>query len=88
MFFITDWARQGATEFFLYRTSEYNTDGLYEGGVRAGYIHGENEWEVAVFGRNITDEENMKGGIEFNNNTAFDNEPRVWGITFRKNWGM
>jgi len=87
LFVFTDWARQGRTDFFLYETLEYYTDGNFEGGIRAGYIHGDDEWELAVFGRNITDEENMKGGIEFNNNTAFDNEPRVWGITFRKNWG-
>ena len=24
--------------------------------------------------------------IDFNNNTGFDNEPRIWGITFRMNW--
>ena len=30
---------------------------------------------------------NLKGAIDFNNNTGFDNEPRIWGITFRKNWG-
>jgi iron complex outermembrane receptor protein len=87
MFFFTDWARQGATNFLLYESAEYQTDGNFEGGVRVGYIHGANEWEVAIFGRNITDEENMKGGIDFNNNTAFDNEPRIWGLTFRKNWG-
>lgn len=87
VFFFTDWARQGRTNFFLYDSAEYYTDGDFEGGVRAGYIHGDNDWELAVFGRNITDEENMKGGIDFNNNTAFDNEPRIWGITFRKNWG-
>jgi iron complex outermembrane receptor protein len=87
VFFMTDWARQGETNFFLYDSAEYFSDGNFEGGVRAGYIHGDNEWEVAVFGRNITDEENIKGGIDFNNNTAFDNEPRIWGITFRKNWG-
>ena len=87
LFFLTDWARQGKTNFFLYESREYYSDGNFEGGIRAGYIHGNNEWEVAVFGRNITDEENMKGGIDFNNNTAFDNEPRIWGISFRKNWG-
>jgi iron complex outermembrane receptor protein len=87
VFFFTDWARQGKTNFFLYDSAEYVTSGNFEGGVRAGYIHGDNEWEIAVFGRNITDEENMKGGIDFNNNTAFDNEPRIWGLTFRKNWG-
>jgi len=88
VFFLTDWARQGKTNFFLYESAEYYSDGNFEGGLRAGYIHGDNDWEVAVFGRNITDEENLKGGIDFNNNTGFDNEPRIWGITFRKNWGM
>ena len=87
IFFMTDWARQGKTNFFLYESAEYYSDGNFEGGLRAGYIHGDNEWEVAVFGRNITDEENLKGGIDFNNNTAFDNEPRIWGLSFRKNWG-
>ncbi len=86
VFFFTDWARQGKTNFFLYDSAEYYSDGNFEGGLRAGYIHGDNDWEISVFGRNITDEENMKGGIDFNNNTAFDNEPRIWGITFRKNW--
>jgi iron complex outermembrane receptor protein len=87
IFLFADYARQGNTNFFLYESAEYQTDGNQETGVRVGYIHGANEWEVAIFGRNITDEENMKGGIDFNNNTAFDNEPRIWGITFRKNWG-
>jgi iron complex outermembrane receptor protein len=41
------------------------------------------QYEVAVFGRNITDEENPKGGIDFNNFTGFDNEPRVVGVSFR-----
>ena len=86
VFFYTDWARQGKTNFFLYEAREYFSSGNFEGGIRAGYIHGDADWELSVFGRNITDEENLKGGIDFNNNTGFDNEPRVWGITFRKNW--
>ena len=48
---------------------------------RIGYSHNGGQWEVALFGRNITDEENVKGGIDFNNLTAFDNEPRVVGVT-------
>ncbi len=40
---------------------------------------------IAVFGRNITDEENVIGGIDFNNNTAFVNEPRVIGVSFNAN---
>ena len=87
LFFFTDWARQGKTNFFLYDSAEFYSSGNFEGGVRVGYIHGDNDWEVALFGRNITDEENLKGGIDFNNNTGFDNEPRIWGLTFRKNWG-
>ena len=86
VFFFTDWATQGRTNFVLYEAKEFYSDGNFEGGLRAGYIHGDNEWEVSVFGRNITDEENLKGVIDFNNNTGFDNEPRVWGVTFRKNW--
>jgi outer membrane receptor protein involved in Fe transport len=86
VFFFTDWARQGQTNFFLYDSYEYFSDGNFEGGLRAGYIHGDGDWELSIFGRNITDEENLKGGIDFNNNTGFDNEPRIWGITFRKNW--
>lgn len=86
VFFFTDWASQGKTNFVLYEAAEYYSNGNFEAGLRAGYIHGDNEWEVSVFGRNITDEENLKGVIDFNNNTGFDNEPRIWGITFRKNW--
>ncbi|MDH3442244.1 MAG: hypothetical protein OEM63_15910, partial [Gammaproteobacteria bacterium] len=59
----------------------------YEGGLRIGYINTEDNWELTAFGRNITDEENVKGGIDFNNLTGFDNEPRIFGLTFRKGWG-
>ena len=34
-----------------------------------------------------TDEENLKGVIDFNNNTGFVNERRIWGATFRYNFG-
>ena len=86
-FVFTDWFRQGRTNFFLYESAEYFSEGNFEGGLRIGYINTENNWELTAFGRNITDEENLKGGIDFNNNTAFDNEPRIWGLTFRKGWG-
>ena len=38
---------------------------------------------MALFARNITDEDNVKGGIDFNNNTGFVNDPRVIGISVR-----
>lgn len=82
LFFFTDWAFQGETQFFLYESAEFFSDDTYEGGARIGYSHNDGQWEVALFGRNITDEENPKGGIDFNNLTGFDNEPRVIGVSF------
>jgi iron complex outermembrane receptor protein len=81
IFAYTDWAMQGDTNIFIYESKEYKTEDQYEGGLRAGYrqTSGKYDWEVAAFARNITDEENIQGGIDFNNNTAFDNEPRIWG---------
>jgi iron complex outermembrane receptor protein len=83
MFFYTDWAFQGETHFFIYEAEEFQSDGNFEGGARIGYSHDGGKWEVALFGRNITDEENVKGAIDFNNLTGFDNEPRVVGVSFR-----
>jgi iron complex outermembrane receptor protein len=83
LFFYTDWAFQGETQFFIYESAEYFSDDTFEGGARIGYSHDDGKWEVALFGRNITDEENVKGGIDFNNLTGFDNEPRIAGISFK-----
>jgi iron complex outermembrane receptor protein len=82
LFFYTDWAFQGKTNFFIYEAEEFQSDGNYEGGARIGYAANGGKWEVAVFGRNITDEENVKGAIDFNNLTGFDNEPRIIGASF------
>jgi iron complex outermembrane receptor protein len=35
-----------------------------------------------VFGRNITDQTRIVGGIDFNNLTGFLNEPRTVGVEF------
>ncbi len=82
-FAFTDWAYQGETNIFLYESTEYQTDGQFEGGLKLGYAQDDGSWEFAVFARNITDEENIKGGIDFNNNTAFVNEPRIVGATLK-----
>jgi len=82
-FFYTDWAFQGETQFFIYESAEYFSDESYEGGARIGYSHDNGKWELALFGRNITDEENVKGGIDFNNFTGFDNEPSIIGVSFK-----
>ena len=82
-FIFTDWAFQGDTNFFLYEAAEFQSKDTFEGGLRIGYSMNDGQYEVAVFGRNITDEENVKGAIDFNNLTGFDNEPRVIGVSFR-----
>ena len=76
----TDWYLQGATNFFLYRSAEYHTNGNYEGGLRIGYVAPTKIWELAFYARNITDQANLQGGIDFNNLTGFVSDPRVIGV--------
>lgn len=79
----TDWVRQGETNIFLYESEEFNHDGNFEGGARVGYIFNDGGYEVGAFVRNITDEENLIGAIDFNNLTGFVNQPRVFGVSLR-----
>lgn len=83
LFAYTDWTYQGATNFFLYESLEFNANNQWEGGLRIGYARTDGQWEIAGFVRNITDADNVKGGIDFNNNTAFVNDPRVFGVSAR-----
>lgn len=80
IFIFTDWAFQGHTNFFLYESEEFYSSGNFEGGLRVGYRDFDSGIEGAFFVRNITDEENLVGGIDFNNLTGFVNEPRIWGF--------
>lgn len=87
MFAQVDYALQGETQLLLYATEEYRTNGTFELGARMGYRFGDDlQHEVSLFGRNLTDEANLKGGIDFNNNTGFVNEPRVIGVAFGTRW--
>ena len=81
----TDWAYKGDTNFFLYESAEFGQDGYWEGGLRLGY-KSELGYDVSVFGRNITDEEALTGGIDFNNLTGFVNEPQIFGVEL--NWQL
>jgi iron complex outermembrane receptor protein len=80
LYFFTDWAFYGEINMPLYEAVEFQTDNQKEGGLRVGYRNNESGLEIAAFGRNITDEDNVLGFIDFSNNTGFVNEPRVWGI--------
>mgnify|MGYP002622638326 FL=1 len=77
-----DYTNLGETNFFLYESREYGFDENWELGLRIGYGWGPQE--IALFGRNVTDEENLIGGIDFNNNAGFVNEPRTFGITYKR----
>jgi iron complex outermembrane receptor protein len=83
LFAFTDWAYQGKTNLFLYESVEFQTDDQIEGGLKFGWAKTDGSLEVAAFARNITDEDNIKGGIDFNNNTAFVNEPRIIGVSLK-----
>ena len=80
VFVFTDWAYRSKVNFFLYESAEYNDDKLIEGGLRLGYRAPGSKWEVAAFGRNITNDRSLEGGIDFNNLTGFVNDPRVLGV--------
>ena len=81
--YLSFWAYQGKTNIFIYESAEFNTNNQIEGGLRVGYAKLDGTFEVAAFVRNILDADNVKGGIDFNNNTAFVNDPRVFGISAR-----
>jgi iron complex outermembrane receptor protein len=82
-FIYTDWAYRSETNFFLYRSAEFTGKDLLEGGLRAGYNWGNGKYEAAIFGRNITNQVRVTGGIDFNNLTGFINDPRTFGVQFK-----
>lgn len=87
LYFQTDWMYQSDMQFLLYGTEEFNSGDTFEGGVRVGFASDSGRWDLGLFGRNITDEENLKGIVDFNNNTGFVNDRRIWGATLRIHFG-
>jgi outer membrane receptor protein involved in Fe transport len=81
LFAYTDWFQQGYTNIFLYQSKEFYSKGDFEGGLKLGYAKQDGSYEIAAFARNITNEVNLRGGIDFNNLTGFVNEPRIVGIS-------
>ena len=77
-FIATDWNIQGYTSFVPYKSVEFTSDGNFEGGVKIGYDW--SNYEVAVFGRNITNEKNLKGVID-NYMAGVYNDPRIIGVS-------
>jgi iron complex outermembrane receptor protein len=78
LYAFTDWYYRSKIQFFLYESVEFSDDRLLEGGLRLGYRT--DRFDVAAFARNITKDVSAVGGVDFNNLTAFVNEPRIFGI--------
>jgi iron complex outermembrane receptor protein len=76
-----DWAYQSEKHFFLYDSVEFVSN-AFELGLRLGYAWNLARYEVALFGRNITDAEIVRNGIDFNNLTGMMNDPRIIGVEF------
>ncbi|QGZ41369.1 iron complex outermembrane receptor protein [Pseudoduganella flava] len=82
----TDWSYRSSYNFFLYEAVEYKAKDLLEGGLRVGYKWGDGKYDLALYGRNITNEVQSVGAIDFNNMTGILNEPRTYGVQFRMNF--
>ncbi|KAF1005712.1 MAG: Vitamin B12 transporter BtuB [Burkholderia gladioli] len=82
-FVYTDWNYRSEVNFFLYDSAEFRSKPFLEGGVRVGYNWDFGKREVALYGRNITNQHVITGGVDFNNRTAFVNDPRIVGVEFR-----
>ena len=48
-----------------------------------GYLWADGKYEIAAFGRNITNKIVAVGAIDFNNLTGFINDPRTYGVQFK-----
>ncbi|WP_038495669.1 TonB-dependent receptor [Janthinobacterium agaricidamnosum] len=86
VFVFTDWSYRSKINFFLYQAEEFTGKSLLEGGLRVGYTWQEGKYEVAAFGRNITNTRRVTGAIDFNNLTGFLNDPRQFGVQFKGNF--
>jgi iron complex outermembrane receptor protein len=83
LFAFTDWAYRSSVNFFLYDSVEFRGKSSLEGGLKIGYKSLANNYEVAVFGRNITNQIRATSGIDFNNLTTMVTEPRIIGVEVR-----
>ena len=79
LFLFADVRLRGKTNFFLYESVEFVSGTQFDGGLRVGYRNRPGRYEIAIFARNVTNEHNVLGGIDFNNLTAYVNEPRIVG---------
>ena len=79
LYLFSDWKLKGKTSDFLYESIEFTFGTQFEGGLRVGYRDTVRNFEIGLFARNITNEHNPIGGIDFANNLGYVNQPRIWG---------
>ncbi len=80
----TDWNYRSDSNIFLYESVEFVAEKRWIGGLRLGYKNADETIDLALVGRNITNEIVADGALDFLNPTAFINEPRFWGVEFSK----
>lgn len=79
----TDWNYRSDSNIFYHESVEFVAESRWIGGVRLGFKNSEGNFDVALVGRNITDEVVVDGALNFLNLTAFVNDPRYWGVDVR-----
>lgn len=87
LYIFADYVNYGRINMPLYEAVEFVTDNQYETGIRIGYQDFNKGMDIAIFGRNVTDQHNVLGFIDFSNNTGFVNEPAIWGLEFAIDFG-
>ena len=87
-FALGDISYRSEINMFLYDSVEFEGKALTEVGLRAGYewAEGDYEYQVSAFVRNLFDEQQVIGAIDFNNNTGIVNEERYIGAEFKVNF--
>jgi len=83
LYFMTDWSYRSKSNIFLYESVEFVAESRWLGGLRAGFRNQKGNLDIALVGRNITDEITADGALDFLNLTAFVNEPAYWGAEVR-----
>ena len=81
LYAFTDWSYRSEYNFFIDEAKEFKAKPLTEGGLRVGYKW--DNYEVALYGRNITNRIQLLGAINFDNLTGIVNEPRTYGVQFK-----
>ena len=81
LYAFTDWSYRSEYNFFIDEAKEFKAKPLTEGGLRVGYKW--DNYEVALYGRNITNRIQLLGAINFDNLTGIVNEPRSYGVQFK-----